>query len=180
MNLKIDKKLVELIKKAARQAIVNLFDEHKENFYYCSLITDGEGNCPVISAWSEEALEEVLSQEEEPEEARLDYKWSYADSPYYAYGETFFAEVEKVFNERMEGIENDDDVQREIDLRLNCMERAMADLDKEGLFGKGKKRKRIVINAEIMPPDYGNTERGIRLNPKKALVEWLEEIAEEE
>lgn len=180
MNLEIDINLVEIIKKAARKAIVKLFDEHKENFYYCSLIMDGEGHCPVISAWSEEALDEILSQEEDAEEVRLDYKWSYADSPYYAYGEIFFAEVEKVFNERMESIESDDDIQREIDLRLNCMEQAMADLDKEGVFGKGKRRKRIVINAEIMPPDYGNTERGIRLNPRKALVEWLEEIAEEE
>ena len=31
-----------------------------------------------------------------------------------------------------------------------------------------------------MPPDYSNTERAIRLNPKDALVSWLEEAAEED
>lgn len=179
-NSELDSQLSELIKQAARKAILKLFDEHKENFYYCSLITDGEGHCPVISAWSEEALEELLSQEEDAKAARLDYKWSYADSPYYAYGETFFAEVEKVFDERMDGLESDDEIEEEINLRLSCMERAMADLDREGLFGTGKKRNHIVINAEIMPPDYTNTERGIRLNPKEALTEWLDEIAEED
>jgi Domain of unknown function (DUF4303) len=60
------------------------------------------------------------------------------------------------------------------------MEQAMAVLDREGFFGKGDARSAVVINAEVMPPDYGNTERGLRLNPKEALTEWLGEIAEEQ
>ncbi|MBQ5560883.1 MAG: DUF4303 domain-containing protein, partial [Lachnospiraceae bacterium] len=51
--------------------------------------------------------------------------------------------------------------------------------DAKGIFGRGKQRLDIVINAEFMPPDYTNTERALRLNPKEALYEWLEEIAEE-
>ena len=31
-----------------------------------------------------------------------------------------------------------------------------------------------------MPPEYSNTERTIRLNPKEAIEEWLKEAAEEE
>lgn len=180
MNLNYDVTLVELIEQAAKKAITQLFNEHKENFYYCSLITDGEGHCPVISAWSEEALNQVISQEENPEEVRLDYKWSYADSPYFAYGEIYFSDVNRVFEDRMQNLKNDDEIEKEIDLRLNSMEKVMANLDKEGIFGEGDKRKHIVINAEVMPPDYGNTERGLRLNPKEALTEWLDEIAEEE
>ena len=29
-----------------------------------------------------------------------------------------------------------------------------------------------------MPPEYANTERVLRLNPKETLKEWLEEAAE--
>lgn len=177
MDIILEKKLEE----AARKAIKKLFFENDEHFYYCSLVTDEEGNCPVISAWSEEALERVLKEEIEPDEdleaVRLEYKWSYADSPYYAYGEEYFEEVETLFNERMEDLE-EEQIDDEVDYRIEAMERVMATLDQEGLFGRGDARLKIVINAEIMPPDYGNTERAIRLNPKEALKEWMEEIAE--
>ena len=56
----------------------------------------------------------------------------------------------------------------------------MADLDKEGLFGSGERRKCIVVAAEVMPPEYENTERVLRLNEKENLTEWLEEAAETE
>ena len=55
----------------------------------------------------------------------------------------------------------------------------MHNLDEKGIFGYGKQRLGIVINAKFMPPDYTNTERALRLNPHDALVEWLEEIAED-
>ena len=60
------------------------------------------------------------------------------------------------------------------------MEKVMADLDKEGLFGSGERRKCIVVAAEVMPPEYENTERVLRLNEKENLTEWLEEAAETE
>lgn len=59
------------------------------------------------------------------------------------------------------------------------MEEVMHNLDIGGMFGRGEKRLGIVINAEFMPPDFTNTERALRLNPKEALNQWLEEIAEE-
>ncbi|RKI38634.1 DUF4303 domain-containing protein [bacterium D16-51] len=177
MDINLEKKLEE----AARKAIKKLLSENKEHFYYCSLITDGEGHCPVISAWSQEALERILEEEAEPDEdmetVRLEYKWSYADSPYYAYGEEFFEEIKELFDDGMEDLD-DEQAEEEVNLRIEAMERVMAALDQEGLFGIGDDRMKIVINAEIMPPDYGNTERAIRLNPKEALKEWLEEIAE--
>jgi hypothetical protein len=51
-------------------------------------------------------------------------------------------------------------------------------LNAKGLFGKGKERLGIVINAEVMPPDYTNTQRALRLNPRDALTAWLREMAE--
>ncbi len=178
MNIPTEAELTEAIKNATRLAITSLFEKHPEKFYYCSLITDGSGHSPILSAWSEEALEKSLLMEKIPDEARPELKWSYADSPYYGYGEEHFEGVAKLFELRSFLL--DIDSEKEYVVRMNAMEHAMAELDKEGLFGKDETRLGIVINAEVMPPDYGNTERGIRLNPKEAITEWLEEIAEEE
>lgn len=180
MENTLDLKLVKELENATRKAIQSLMNKHHESFYYCSLITDGEGHSPLLSAWSKEALERKLLTVENPIEARKDLKWSYVDSPFYAYGEEYFNNIKDIFEARTRLITNEEDDEREFELRINSMEKVMANLDKEGLFGKGNKRLEIVINAEVMPPDYSNTERAKRLNPKKALNEWLEEIAEEE
>ena len=179
MELEVDESLVFLIQEATRNALSQLFREHKENFYYCSLITTGEGLCPVISTWSEEALERAAREAEDVEEAKYDLKWSYGESPYFAYGEEYFEKVKEVFSERMKRAVTEAEQEREICLRINSMERAMHNLDMEGIFGRGKKRLGIVIQAEFMPPDSTNTERAFRLNPKEALYSWLDEIAEE-
>ncbi|MBQ7776584.1 MAG: DUF4303 domain-containing protein [Lachnospiraceae bacterium] len=179
MKQKFDHELVALIQDAAEKALGKLFQEHKERFYYCSLITSGEGLCPVISAWSKEALERVAAEEDDVEEAKYYLKWSYAESPYFAYGEEYFADVNKVFLERMRKLTTEKERDSEGQLRIDAMERAMYNLDKKGMFGQGEQRLGIVINAEFMPPDYTNTERALRLNPKEALEEWLEEAAEE-
>ena len=101
MELEIDEMLVELIQNATQKALDKLFEEHKEKFYYCSLITTGEGLCPIISAWSYEALERVANEEEDVEEAKFYLKWSYDETPYFAYGEEYFEDVNKVFLDRM-------------------------------------------------------------------------------
>ena len=180
MKLKVDLEMVKAIENAARNACKSLFSKYKENFYYCSLITDGGAHCPILSAWSYEALERMSLNEKDPINAKYYLKWSYADSPYFAYGEEYFDEVKEIFNRRPMLLTNYEKYMKEYELRLNSMEKAMANLDKEGLFGFGNQRLNIVINAEIMPPDYSNTERALRLNPREALNEWLEEIAEEE
>ena len=99
MELEIDEMLVELIQNATQKALDKLFEEHKEKFYYCSLITTGEGLCPIISAWSYEALERVANEEEDVEEAKFYLKWSYDETPYFAYGEEYFEDVNKTEGE---------------------------------------------------------------------------------
>lgn len=177
MSNDVDINLVSAIKEATRKAVSLLFKEHNEKFYYCSLITDGEGHCPLISAWSEEALNTMLENKVDNNEL-LELKWSYADSPYYAFGETFFDNVNFMLCKRDKKIYNEEDFDIEFAIRINSMEKAMAELDKEGLFGVGAKRLEIVINAEVMPPDFTNTERALRLNPLEALHDWLNEAAE--
>ena len=121
----------------------------------------------------------MANEEKDVEEAKFYLKWSYDETPYFAYGEEYFKDVNKVFLERMRKLTNRKDKDREIQLRINSMERAMHNLDMNGMFGNGEERLGIVINAEFMPPDFTNTERALRLNPREALNEWLEEIAEE-
>jgi len=165
---------------AARSAFRSLFSLHHGNYYYCSLITTGEAHSPVVTAWSWEALENATRGAENINEALFMTKWSYADSPYFAYGENFFAPVKELFRARprISASMSDDEWSHEFQLRLDAMEFAMTKLDREGMFGLGEDRNRIVVLVEVMPPDASNTERAIRLNPPGALVEWLADVSE--
>jgi hypothetical protein len=174
----IDNELVAAIEKAAEQALTKLFDEHSENFYYVTLASFGECVCPVLSAWSVEALDRELTSRGNTEEERKYLKWDYASSPYYSFGyEEFFSDVRKLYDARDERIRDADDetFDKEMDIRLNSMEKAMHNLDLKGLFGRGQKRLGIFINAEYMPPDDSNVERAKRLNPEAVLKNWMDE-----
>jgi len=164
------KELQTAIETATESAVSELFNSTKENFYYCCLITTGEAHCPLLSAWSVEALRGMAQTDSDAE----DIKWSYADSPYCQFGDSFFEPVQKLFFQRpsLESSET------EYCTRLAAMEGALKALDGKGLFGKGNDRHKIYVNVEVMPPDYTNTERAIRLNPPEAIKVWLQEAAE--
>jgi len=172
-------RLASALHEAARAALGKLFAEHPESFYYVTLVTTGEAHAPVLSAWSREALDAAARAK--PHLGRAMLKWSYADSPYLGFGEELFAQVRELFSRRPPMTPSLARSERaaEYDLRLGAMERAMARLDEEGLFGRGAARERIVVAVEVMPPDRTNTERAKRLNPGNALREWLGEAAEE-
>lgn len=172
--------LVTAIADATRNAVRKLFGENpNETFYYCSLVTTGEGHTPCFTAWSREKLEEAVRAEGGDEGLRAELKWSYADSPYCCYGEEFFGEVRRLLTLRSDtGDRDSTNDHAEYELRLRAMEAAMARLDTEGLFGAGRERALIVVNAEVMPPDHTNVERALRLNPREGLEEWLAEAAE--
>ena len=173
--------LKEAIKIACKKLITELFTT-KEDFYYISLITDGEAHAPFLTAWSHQALNRVLNENNikiNSEEA-LDIKWFYGDSPYTFFKSEYFKEVNRLFelrpmmNEKM----NNNEWEREFNLRISAMEKALSELDNENLFGKDEVRNKIMINVEVVPPDETNTKRAIKLNPKKAIKEWLEVVAE--
>lgn len=176
MNQRFEQEL----EKAVRKAFEELFETHQEHFYYCSLIT-AEMACPYISAWSEEALQTYCEESDISfEEESLDYRWSEADSPYFAYGWDYFKEAERLFY--LDDIDemDDDEYDEWADGLLKCMENIMRRLDQEGLFGTGEKRKKILVAAEVIPPDYTNTERALRLNREEDIKDWLESAAERE
>ncbi|UKE45872.1 DUF4303 domain-containing protein [Xanthomonas cerealis] len=177
-----DDDLVCEIYACSKQAFSTLFEEkHDENFYYCVLVTTEEGHPPFLSAWSEQALAREKQKGQESEEYFEYVRWSYADSPYIDYAGDAFAGLQAVFGARP-GIESLDSEGWliELDSRIIAMERAMSMLDSEGIFSKNQPRRSVLINVELIPPTYSNTERALRLNgsANSALIRWLEEAAE--
>ncbi|WP_260405679.1 DUF4303 domain-containing protein [Paenibacillus sp. 598K] len=177
--------LTQTIIVAARAAFMELFASG-ERFYYCTLFTTGEGHAPYISAWSHEALAREATRlaeagKGEAESLAEEIKWSYADSPYYAFAEARMADVEARYAQRPLLHELDETkAEAELQLRLQAMELAMRQLDAEGLFRRNQPRSEVVVLVEIMPPDPINTEIAKRLNDPAwpAMQMWLKEAAE--
>jgi hypothetical protein len=180
MEMPSQSELTDAIANAARQAFSTLFSNCPGSYYYCTLVTTGEALPPTISAWSHEALATAAVRLDRTREIQS-IKWSYADSPHFNYGKEHFNEVRRLFLERpaLNHETREDDWSTEYTLRLDAMEAAMARLDKEGIFGRGAARNKVVILVEVMPPDHTNAERARRLNPPEALTEWIPEAAEE-
>ena len=173
--------LVESIRLACKEVVSSLFNKN-ESFYYIALITDGEAHSPFLSAWSHEALNTYLTENkiEINSEDAFDVKWFYGNSPYSFYDNQSFNNVNELFKLRPKMDENmsNEEWDSEFNFRISAMENALKELDEEGFFGQNEERDKIMINIEVVPPDETNTERAIRLNPKKAIEEWLEEVAE--
>lgn len=176
-----DEKMVKFLQGAFKNAIISLCTEHKEHFYYFAFVFDS-GMHPYISAWSYEAYEKSVIENQVDEEDKKWWKWDYADSPYAVYGyEDYFCEVNKLLDERANKLSLDELYDVEWDIRISSMEEALRHLDEEGFFGVKDKRKGIVVNVEVAPPDYHEYERAMRLNPQsKLLFEYLENCDKEE
>ncbi len=174
---KDNEELIEALVKAARAAFLSLKETTKEHFYFYVFIFD-EGLHPYISAWSYEALEKSIMEQQIPDEEKSWWKWDSADSPYADYGyDEFFGEVNELLDKRTDGLSDDELYGIEWGVRIDSMEEAMKRLDGSGLFGTGKERECVVINVEQAPPDGDGSEysRALRLNPSSALLsEYLE------
>jgi hypothetical protein len=168
--------LADGVRRATRDAVRSLLREHPgHRFYYFVLTTPAEAYGPAFTAWSWEALEDAAGGD--PRLAR-DLKWSYADSPFCAYGERYLEPVRALFDARPQVFDlPDDEADAEFALRLRAMEAAMAALDREGLFGTGARRLGTVLNVEIVAWDDSNLDRALRLNPAEALTDWWDEVA---
>ena len=156
---------------ATRSAARKLFSPGSESFYYFALVMTDEALPCFISSWSYEALAKVGDPL---------LKWSYADSPYCAFGwEEFFSPVRNAYANRptMDSLSSDA-WDSEFQFRLRGMEDALRILDREGLFGVDSARNQIFVHAEVVPPDPSSIERAKRLNPQAAIVDWLNEAAD--
>ena len=167
--------LVEAIFEATQKAFLKLF-ENGEHYYYCVLLTTGEALPPCIAAWSVEALERLVNERSIPEEEIPYYKYSFADSPYYAFGyEEDFRHVKQLFEERdsLMDYNNEEQWDKEYNLRLAAMVYAMKKLDETGIFALNQVREQVYINVELMPPDDTDIERALYFNKAENIEEWL-------
>lgn len=178
MNIKkSNEELIEALAEAAGAAFASLKENTKEHFYFYVFVFD-EGLHPYISAWSYEALEKSMIEQQITDDEKSWWKWDSADSPYAVYGyDEFFGEVSELLDKRADGLCDDELYGIEWAVRIDSLEEAMKRLDSSGLFGTGKERERVVINVEQAPPDEDGSEynRALRLNPSSALLlEYLE------
>lgn len=165
---------------AAQKAFSSLQENHRERFYYFAFIFD-EGMTPYISAWSYEAYERSVIDNNVSDEDKYWWKWNYADSPYAVYGfDEFFGEVSELLSKRDESLSEDELYEVEWYVRMASMEEALKRLDENGLFGSGEDRKNVVINVEQAPPDGHEAERALRLNPASELLSEYLDTCEEE
>lgn len=175
--MKNNEELIEALVKAAGAAFLSLKNSTKEHFYFYVFVFD-EGLHPYISAWSYEALEKSIIEQQISDDDKSWWKWNCADSPYADYGyDEFFGEVSELLDNRASKLSDDELYEDEWKARIDFMEEAMKRLDASGLFGTGKERENVVINVEQAPPDDDGAEynRALRLNPSSALLsEYLE------
>lgn len=172
--------LTTLIADAARSAFTELFRTVDEDFYYCTLFTTEEGLCPYPSAWSVQALESASEEYDNPAKMKPLLKWSYSDSPYFMFGEDYFEPVERRFAELPDLFDlKPRQASAELKSRLKAMTAALAQLDREGVFGTGERRANLLLIAERVPPVASDKKRALKLNRRgPALDAWLAEASE--
>ncbi|MCI8848958.1 MAG: DUF4303 domain-containing protein [Oscillibacter sp.] len=171
--------LTEALVKAAGAAFRSLQETTKEHFYYYVLVFD-EGLHPYISAWSDEALEKSVVEQQISEDEKRWWKWDCSDSPYAVYGyDDFFGEVSELLDKQESLLSDEELYGIEWDMRVDVLEEAMKRLDGSGLFGTKEERKNVVINVELAPPDGSEYNRALRLNPPSALLSAYLETCEE-
>ncbi len=177
MDTQILEQLVRVTAKAVEQTYRDLFSKFPETYYYVALITTGEACSPEFSACSYESLERQIATSTYADPLKF-LKWSCVESPYHCYKSEYFNELEALYDERPPIYSlTTEQRQAEYDLRLLSMEKALQELDTIGLFGVGLRRRQLVINVEVLPPDSSNTARAKRLNPPEAFAIWLSEYA---
>jgi hypothetical protein len=176
--------LVQELAEATKKSFLKLF-ENGERYYYCALITSGEAFCPAPAAWSWEALEREAynyPQYGEFEEAKDSLKWSYAESPYFCFGwDEYFITIRELFTKLPHPhdlLGNYEEWEKQYDFKMRIMELAMKQVDSDGIFALNQPRSEVYVNVEVMPPDYTNTERALRLNRADDIAVWLNEAAE--
>ena len=173
-------KLVSTIEEAINQVATELFTSTKEKFYFFVLSTTSEALAHYISAWSHEALQQQIITQNWNTDDIADFKWSSIDSPYFEFGAQYFHQVNQAFLERpdIHSLETDAEYEKEFNFRIGAMMEALHRCDEKGIFSLNQARSEIMINVEILPPDYTNTIRAKKLNPLEAIQAWLKEASE--
>jgi len=166
---------VEAIRVAIREASRLAWTELRsakpsESFYYFGLWTTSVVHRPAPTAVSCEGLAAVASEyaARGSDASEEDLRWSHCDSPYDLFGDHHFASVAELFIAIGDPYERPDAVNEAL---LDALVGALADLDREGFFGVGSERDRVVVNV-TMPGEEDELSilsRARKLNPRSAL-----------
>ena len=182
MNRK--QKIYNLLLEATEKSFVELFERHKEEYYYCALVMV-EDATPCIVAMSYEALELILNDmydnEKDKDDNRSKYKWSYADSPYFGYCyEKYFKDVDEAFYTDIWSTNiSDNEYSNRIDEWMKIMGEVMEALKEKGIFHTYCPAN-VFINAELQPPETDiNVQNAKYLNSNTVFNIWYEENKEE-
>ncbi|QRY81241.1 DUF4303 domain-containing protein [Pseudomonas sp. PDNC002] len=163
------------IREAARLAFSLVRADHAhQRFYYFALVTTAKAACPVPCACSVEGLISTLTEYRQNGYYYdvEDLRWSVVDSPYFLYGDEYFEGVREMFDMPGHGATRPNNMRgKDIALRLTAMEGALHDLDREGFFGKGEDREKVVINVVMTEGEQDRImfARAGNLNPAKSL-----------
>ncbi|WP_176611615.1 DUF4303 domain-containing protein [Actinomadura sp. WMMB 499] len=163
---------------AARAAFTQARDAHPGETFYCYGLFTGpllEYILPTCS--SEEGLRAVArvyaAEFGGLVGAQADgLRWSPADSPHHMLGEHHFGPVADLLARRdADAGESDEDVEAEVETRLEACFRALARLDREGFFGDGDERERVIVTVlQGDQSDRSRLENARRLNPPAAVA----------
>jgi hypothetical protein len=178
-----DTVLTDAIADAARRAFTQVRAENPAEKFYCfALFTSGvvsviEPTCMGEQALREEAQDAVDSGGGSLETHLTELRWSPIDSPYYLHGEEHFAEVQRLLDARPDPYELDDDAEAEVQARLEACFDALAQLDREGFFGRGAHRDRVLVT--VLQGDQSDRSRlrnARRLNPATVVKRLADDL----
>ena len=127
----------------------------EENFYAFALYTTMDSEYFIPTVAGESGLTKVARKYLKDksyatlDDARHALRWSFADSPYHEQGERFNQGVDEALDaEPIPYDQSERAADKVIKARLGAAVAALKDLDAEGLFGKGDRRKKLVLLIE--------------------------------
>ena len=167
------------VREAARRAWNDLRTVHPgEAFYYFGLATTAQSHRPAPTAASYDGLARTVAgyREQGVELLPDELRWSELESPYAFFGDAHFREVEQLFD----GLGDPFERPAAVNGRLReAMVAALAELDAEGVFGRGAQRDDVVVNVTA-PGDADaalELASARRLNPPSALDRYEDDRA---
>ena len=156
----------------------------KERFYAFALYTTMDGEYFVPSICGEDGLTKVARQYVKQksfaniDDARAELRWSFADSPYHAQGERYSDGIDDALDRAPIPYDKSERAaDKVIKTRLDAAVKALQSLDKRGVFGKGARRKKLVLLIEAGDRDQEwALKLAKRLNPNDVYSKYAKQF----
>lgn len=172
------------VKDAARVAFTDLKRRRaSERFYAFALYTAGMGEYVYPSANTEEGLLRraggyARRSGDAPSDHLAGLRWNAADWAYHLAGDEYFDGVDKLLAEAPDPYDLDDGAcAAQVAGVFEACLSALAELDAEGVFGRGEEREGVVVN--LLKGDQADQEMlewARRLNPRPAHARLVQEL----